>query len=456
LRTKNIEPPPAPPAEVLTPAQAIKRKYKNPEEFFTATKAQRDRTGTTYRLYRLYPVIDRTLSGRQTKELDIAVEMDTEYIRRAWGSGDYEIYFHDANQKFSQVSKTILVLRDSEYPPVVDQAELVSGDPKNQGYIEQLKARNLWRGDGGAMQESPAAAAAVQQMGKIAADAMARANEPRDEQIAVGRSIEIMATGFDAAVKRIAASGGDNGGASDRLMDIVLKRMDQQHETMLAVLKQKNEPAAGGTVDGQIATVDKLMEFADRLSSRNGGSASPSWMDALLGRLPDLLTGLVSLMAMQRGAAAPATVPMYAAPGQPGAYAPGPFAPPAPAAVPSAAVPDLEVDETMLRSMGLPPEVGKIIKVGKRAVRAYQDGFSGSAFAESVDRLEGEQVYATIAQLGAAGILQVLRGLPPALLGGDAAVLQSPQLVPWIEEFCAYGEDPGDDSAGGPPVEVIR
>jgi hypothetical protein len=372
-------------------------------------------------------VIDRTLTGRATKELDIALEMDAEYIRRTWGSGDYEVYFHDSNQKFSQVSKTIFVLRDPEYPPVVDHAELVSGDPKNAGYVEGLKARGQWRGDGSTtMQESPAAAAAVNQMGKIAADAMARASEPRDEQLASGRSMEIMATGFEAAVKHIGAAAGGGGAANDRLMDMLLRRVDG---------------AAG--VDSQLGTVDKLMDFAEKLSARGGGGAAPSWVDSLMGRVPDLLAGVLQIMAMQR-----------AAPAGPGPSLPaGTWVPAAaPAAAPAAVAPESqEVDAAMLASFGLPAEVGQFITVGRRAVHAYADGFSGSAFAESVDRLEGEQVYIAIASLGAAGILQVLRSLPAALLGASAAaVLASPQLVPWIEEFCLYGAP--DEAAPGPEL----
>ena len=107
--------------------------------------------------------------------------------------------------------------------------------------------------------------------------------------------------------------------------------------------------------------------------------------------------------------------------------------------------------------MGLPPEFQVYVRVGHRAIRAYQEGYSGAAFAQSVDRSEGEAVYNAIASLGSAGLLDVLRKLPAALLGPEAAgVLQSPQLAAWLDDFVDYGGDDVNLPPAAGPVPVVK
>ena len=443
LEAAVAAPPPPPPPDAGD-AGELKRSYKRSADFWEATKGYKDRSGTTYRLYRLYPVIDRKLGGHSDNSIDIQLEMDERYILRVHGSGDYQVFFHDSNQKRSQVSKTIVELNDPDYPAVLDQRELVVGHPKNQGYIEQLRARGLWKRDDETKQAEAddmngAAAAAVTEMAGLAKDALQRADRPKTEEQATLKSIEIMGTAFTEAAKKIAQIQPPAAAApaeNSVLLEVLLKRMDQQHEMMMKLLEQKsaaNPSAGGGSIERQIDTVDKLMAFAERLSSGRGGPSN--WVD----RLPEYITaasGALQAISGMRGpgAAVPAAAPALL----PGVSLPGAPAPAAPA------VESQEVDMGLLQAFGVPPEAMPFIRVGQRAIRAYKEGFNGAAFAESVEATEGEQIYAQLAALGRDKILEVIRNVPPNLLGAAAAVVTSPEFAKFLEDFIAYGQPEGD------------
>jgi hypothetical protein len=176
--------------------------------------------------------------------------------------------------------------------------------------------------------------------------------------------------------------------------------------------------------------------FAEKLAARSGGGSAPSWMD----RAPDLLMAILPMLLSRMAAPTGAPASLPAPGGMPG----GPMFAPAP---PAPAAPVQEVDESMLQGMGIDPSVMPFIKVGQRAIKAYQDGYSGAAFAELVERVDGEQVYAQVYAVGKDTILQTLRRLPAFLLGPAAPVVASPQFETWLDEFFAYGNGEGDTVA---------
>ena len=423
-----------------------------PDEFWSVTHAYPDRRATVYYLYRLWPKIDRKLAGSETALLDKQLEIDADYIERVHGGGEYEIYFRDENRRGQGVKTSPAVCIDAtKVFPVVNQAELVVGHPKNAGFIEQLKARGMWERDKpkGASVSDTAAAAAVQEIAGLARAAMNRAPAPDEVamQEAMSGAVSILSDAYGAAAKNLA---GNAGGGNDRLvLELLLKRMDQQHEMMLRFMER--DKRGGGEesgIESQLRTLEVLTSFADKLATRGAGPSSwtdrlPEWIGALL---PPLMQGLAQQGPARYVPEGPAYVPA-AAP----AAGVGHTAPPVSNPV------DGDDMSRILAAFGLPPQAGPFLRVGKRALKAYQDGFSGAAFAEAVDRIDGEQVYNDLAAFGADGIVEVLRGLPAALLGPEAASIVSvPEFANWIRDFMSYGEPAGPPATapGSDPAEV--
>ena len=416
-----------------------------PDEFWRVTHTYPDRRATVYYLYRLWPKIDRKLAGSETALLDKQLEMDEDYIERVHGGGEYEVYFRDENRRGQGVKTSPAVCIDAtKVFPVVNQAELVIGHPKNAGFIEQLKARGMWDRDKpkGANVSDTAAAAAVQEIAGLARAAMERGPAPDESamQQAMTGAVSILSDAYGAAAKSLA---GNVGGGTDRVvMELLLKRMDQQHEMMLKFMDRDKRVADAPGIEGQLKTLEVLTSFADKLATR-GAPAASSWADRLPDWIGALLPPLMQGLAQQQ--------PRYVPEGP--AYVPaagvGQTAPPA---APPAANPGSTGEDDMSRilaAFGLPAQAAPFLRVGKRALRAYQEGFSGAAFAEVVDRIDGAQVYNDLAAFGADGIVEVLRGLPAALLGPDAAaVVAAPEFAAWIRDFMAYA-DVEPEPAGG-------
>ena len=408
-----------------------------PEEFWRLTKAYPRGAGTQYQLYRKYPVIDRKLSGETKVSIDIQPEMDERYILDHWGTGRYTVYFNDQNGRPSCIANTVLKFDvDWANPPILNQAELVEG-PDNRGYIEQLKIRGLWkkRGEEQAM-DNAAAATAVQEMAGLAKGVIEQAQKPKPAEVAERTAIDIMGTAYKAAAQTIAetrpAPAND---AESSMMAMLIRQMERQDVLLLKLLEGRQAPAPAASIDSQLGVVDKVLAFASRVG---GQAAAPSWLD----RLPDLLLGLLTLAARGGGgAAAPAN-----------AIAPGPVAVgPAAAAVASNPEIDPAAVEAMAQSTGLDATtLQAFLRVGQKGIRAYQEGYSGAAFAELVERTEGEAMYSQLFAVGKDTLLGTLRKLPGALLGDAAAVVQSAAFEAWLDGFMAYGAaEPGAPEEGG-------
>jgi hypothetical protein len=397
-----------------------------PVEFWKQTKAYQRGAGTQYVLYRKYPVIDRKLSGETKVSIDIQPEMDEAYILAHWGTGKYTVYFNDQNGRPSCIANTVLKFDvDWNNPPILNQAELVEG-PDNRGYIEQLKIRGLWKKEQAEMENNNGAAtAAVQEIAGLAKGMIEQAQKPKVAEVAERSAIEIMGTAYKAAAATIAESRpvAPSGGGAD-VIAIMLKRMDQQHEMLMEVMKQKQNPTPAASIDSQLGVVDKVLAFAGRV----GNQAAPS---SFMDRLPDLLMSLLPTL-MRGVAAGPAAPPMVA----------GPVAVAAPPAAPVSDEIDPAALQAMAQTTGLDPQtLQAFLRIGRAAIRSYQDGYSGLAFAEWVEKREGEEMYATLHAVGRDTILTTLRKLPAMLFGQAAAVVQSPEFEAWLDGFMEYGSE---------------
>ena len=420
-------------------APTLKKNLK-PPEFWAATAAYQPRDATQYHLYRLFPKIDRSLTGHEKNVLDIQNEMDGAYVLRTHGSGHYQIFFIDANAKPSQLSRCVLELEVEGAPPILDQREVVRGHPKNVGYIDGLRARGQWVEDsarGEDTMQNNAASAAVAEMALLTKTVLADGAKPRPADLAQTAAIEIMGNAYKSAAAVIAANkpAGD-GGASGEMFRYMAQKMDQQHEMMMVLLKDRATPAPVEGIQGQLSIVSSMIEFADKLGSR--GSAAPGWAD----QLPALLTGLLPLLV--RGAQAP----VAAAPGS-GLHVVAPAAAGVSGPLGPAVGPAASSDEGEMMRFGLPPEAVMFMRIGKRALASYRDGYSGSAFAQLLVKTEGVEVYNSVAAVGAEGLVSLLRSLPPVLLGDAVAVIQDPQLTGWLADF----EDAFEEDAPAGPAD---
>ncbi len=92
-------------------------------------------------LYRGWPVIDRTQTGKKNKLIDKLFYTPQEGILNGHGSGDYKLVLHDGHG--GMLGMTYVQLRDDDCPPKLDLAELKVDDPKNAGYIRDLRAKGI-------------------------------------------------------------------------------------------------------------------------------------------------------------------------------------------------------------------------------------------------------------------------------------------------------------------------
>lgn len=98
----------------------------------------------------------------------------------------------------------------------------------------------------------------------------------------------------------------------------------------------------------------------------------------------------------------------------------------------------------LLGSLGVDASALPFIKIGQRAMNAYQMKFSGAAFAEQVERVDGEQMYRDLCTIGKAGIVGALSKAAPLLGPVFAAEIGSPAFGEWLDDFFEYGEDESD------------
>jgi hypothetical protein len=438
------------PSVPLSWAEVLDRPNKllPPEQFFLITSQYQPREGTAYYLYRSWPVIDRKQGpngpGAKLYIDKVAEPFDQDWLLKRWGSGDYKVCFTDSAKPRgqTQITYTTLKLRDDAFAPVLDQSELVIGDPKNSGYIEGLRARGLWQPEGDGEGEMS------KELVGLVRDMVQQPHANQRGNPAEGAAIDMLKGTLEwalkasdpfAAMEKLAPLL-QQGGSTAEILKVMLEQQARTQELMLKVVESvRPAPAAAPqSLTNSLEEVLKLDQVLSRLGRRgNPSSGGSSWVSDLMSQAPMLL------MLISQAAAA------FRAPGQ------APPVPPAPAALPPAPAHPGKVVE-----MPKPPEAsagpldgtaapaaadpGSLQAIAGQVLNAMQRGFSGDDFATALSLQFGDEVYQQIRALGAESVLLLLKS-DPAVWAQFAPVEQ--QLSGFLAEFMAYGDEPQEEAA---------
>lgn len=410
--------------------------------FFRATAAYQPADQVLFYLYRVWPVIDRKLVDEDAKtHIDkFSHAIDARWLLEKWGSGDYSIYFSDAGRPrgSNKVAWTTLALRDDQHPPVLDQAELAVGDPKNKSYIEGLKARGKWReeeegddmGNNAAVTEltalaTEALASRGEQVPRQAIDAMAEAHK---------RSLEMVGNPLGLVkdllpLLQLNRGGGD----TEAVLKLLVETQTRNQELMLKMFESQQRAAnpATGLDDSlqQAMKVDTILTRLGRRGDRANANESnwTQYIPLVLAAFQQIAAGFASrqqpqgnvvqmpMPAPTLGHAGPASVVQM----------PTPAAPP----VEQAAVPTL-------------------LSIAQQVTGFIQRGFSGADFAMHTCMMHGDDAYEQIRSVGDAATLIQLFASDPAAVAALAPV--QAQLLPWIQEFIDYGTPEAPESTQEP------
>jgi hypothetical protein len=403
-----------------------------PAQFWPAAKAYQPRSGLTYRLFRLWPVIDRELTGHEEHSIDVQTEMDSSYVLRTHGSGDYKLFLHDANRPrgHSEVCYTILEINDPSWPPILDYDELVVGHKRNQGFIEGLKARGLWpaRPEG---RHRGGEAGPYAEMASLAKAVLERA--PR-ESPGMQQGLDLVKKGFEMVMER-ELKAPENAEASPLLLQL----MKQNHEMVMALVRDRQTAPAAPAAASPVETMNQLMELGERFASLRGeGPRAGPWSSAFAS-LPQILEaslGVFQTLLAMRGLPAAGHAPAGEL-RQPKSVA----APDTAASVPTGAIP-------MMPGF----DVSTIALIGQDAVAAFQIGVTGDSFAEAVERKYGESVYVQVAALGKQAILAALQAYQQVWAQVQPRLAE---IERFIDDFISYGlpeAEPDGKPEGALPV----
>lgn len=378
------------------------RQSLKPETFFEFLRAYPDWEACAIYLYRLWPVIDRKLTGHSEKYIDVFSEPITEMdILRKHGSGKYLLHFNDSNRPggLKQVAMCKLELNDPLYEPILDHNEVVEGIDANKSYIEGQIARGKWKKN----PPPEASATSPESLAASMASALQRmvpqpveSKEPvRPDPYEIGLRIAELA-------QRSAPK------PSADPLDLALK--------IVALMRERKE-------SDPLELYAKVADIIEARAARYAGKApATDWSAALLDfakALPALVQGFVSL----RAANSPAISGTVQSPAL-GSVAPST------ATVPTAPVP---VSAEMLLEQ-LKPFLLKSISAGQ----------GGDEFAAGIVTFYGEDKYREIAGLGMEGIVEVLKRQ------ADIWGLLSPyeaEVRTFIADFLAYGQPESSEGA---------
>lgn len=150
IKRRRGRPPKAKVQEIVHLPRPKNYRMKPPEFFQYWKRIHKDFADRlTVYVYRLWPVIDRSLTGHSHNVEKLVEPLDPKNweheILHRWGSGDYKFLLKDAGLNKTVGQTVVKPLRDPEYPPAVKLDELVMDEPANRSYIENLKLRGLLR-----------------------------------------------------------------------------------------------------------------------------------------------------------------------------------------------------------------------------------------------------------------------------------------------------------------------
>lgn len=385
-------------------------------------------------IYRLWPRIDRALTGNKHSYIDKATMLTEKELLRRWGTGKYQIRCNDTSvgKGGREVMRCVLELSDPDFPAILEYAELDLKAEVNESYVAGLRARGLLptQKEGEMNEAKGAASSAVEVLGSLAKDAM----QKKGGELSTVREVL-------AVVKEMNSKGGSGEGK-------LLELMMQQQTAILTMLLNRQGPTAAADPIEQIVRVVSLV---DKLRGRGGSAASaagsPSWVSELIGVLPAVSSSFsesLRSMATLKGTAAAPQNGVEAA-----GFALGHAVGAGVAEAQKTAAPSLEGAEATSDEIS----VARLIEVGRKALSAVERGVSGDDFAASLLTYEadGEAIFETLAAVGRDGLMQALRTLP----NWAAYEAKAPAILAWFDAFLAYGdgEDGGGEPGAGEPGE---
>lgn len=427
-------------------------------------------SGVKLYIYRTFPRIDNTLTGRKNsnieqfecvktalgpgEQLTEVQELPADirgYVTQRHGGGRYRVSLNDKGNEHEQVVQTALKIDEIEYPPILDPRELVSTDPETLGWItRQISIGVLAKlPDGGFTmandQSAPRAStpgADAAGMSAVAIEAIRSARDPIAEHGAK-KTIDMMADTFRSmqpaavdpvaqftAMAQVLKPGGDSTGMTAMCTLLSTMMVESNKTTMFLMqqmLEQKRGPVRTSDDDG-VDKMERLLEIAGKFGGPKASGGG--FMDMLKEWAPMLLPLILTGM----GKVSPQQAAQTIASLQP----PAPANTPAPAEMPApggGALTAQQAEEFAMRAAG-----------------AMQRGHSGDDFALGLEVIFNPQTYDMVRQLGRDNIIAFL------LQSQQAAFFQSAgqQTNTFIEAFLQYGEpEPTAPAPGNAPASAI-
>lgn len=378
-----------------------------------------NKEGISLYLYRLWPVIDRKLTGQPVKNIDVFPGPVTEEdLLRKHGSGKYLLTFNDTNKPktMCKVAETKIDLNDHDFPPVLDHNELIVGHRDNDSYIAGLKARGQWKKDT-EMSNQNADNTATAELAKLVSNVTGKLLDKEQtppQSDPFDQALRMLAIMKEFTPKPAPIQQADPYDVALKLVSLVQGQRSEPKEDPLEVYARVTE------------TVERI---ASRFDKGSGGSVG--WSHVLLKlieHLPSVLQSVVAMKLMGEQGGAPQ---------QAGVPAPVMTVPPMEAQMPAAS--DLSAIFGAIRPY---------------LFRAMTTGQSGDDFAAGLVTFVGQEKYDALAVHGEEGLMKFLQGQTdvwPMIAPYEERVRE------FIRDFLAYGQGSADDGADdAPEAEVLQ
>ena len=402
----------------------LSRRMK-PEDFFGYCETVAEELFTPY-LYRTWPLIDRKRTGnhkyiakRPTKGLS------AEFVRRNYGTGKYQIQLLDNQTTGRVVAGCNLEFPfDADLPPVVDPAEVIECND-NKGFIEALKLRGKWPGAENGNQAGGGDLSARLARIEAALDKGVRTPEIAATET-VGRMLEkTLESSSTLLVEQVKAMKGGGGEGDGKLVAALI---DANTKLTLALVNQP-KPASGSLLEEVKALNELRNELRDDRPA-GGESSFPAWLAMLVPALAPLAEKLLSGLAAAQPGAAALPSPVAPVASLSGVASPGAAVAAASGVSQSAGVPASSSGGADMLAIYLP-------MAAQRIAAALDSETSGFVFADHLETLAGSEVVQGLADMGADGILSLLKCNKAAW-----AVLApyESRLPQFVADFVSYSE----------------
>lgn len=414
-------------------------------------------SGVKFYVFRTFPRIDNTLTGRKTSNIETfecvrtaagpgEVMLEVQelpanirgYVTARHGGGRYRVSLNDKGNQHEQVVQTALKIDEIEYPPILDPKELVSSDPETLGWItRQISLGQLVKlPDGsfimsnGSVRPPAAGADDTPGLAAVAMEALRQSRtDPSVQEHAYKAAIDMVRENAPKAADPLATIAamatlmkpGDNNGAITAMCSLLTTTMVENNKMMMFMMAQKNPPPRDRQEGDGVDQVERIMEIVGKFGGPKPSSGGI--MDMLKEWMPMLLPLLMMGKATPQQAAAIAAA---TAGNRPGADTP----PPADVGTPG----------------GGPLTPAQAEEFSQRAAGAMSRGVSGDDFALAVEVIFSPETYDKIRQLGRDNIIAFLLQSRGAQFFGS----NGQATTQFITEFLNYGEPEAPPPATAP------